>query len=189
VAAVREIAHLTGAMTSSGLSRRILTAFVLVCTYASLLPSLAGGVSAAASDSEGSTVFDDRRLTNPSGIACFAGKLYVANSGADSVTIYSARANGKIAAIDGISGLNTKINASKAIALDSAGKIYLANQGSGQDGGGSITVYAPRSSGSVEPIAVIEGNKTRVNSPGRTGGRFGRQHIRRERGACGRTRD
>ena len=161
---VFKIVLAAGAGCSPRFPGRILATFALI-SFCTCLPAiLAKDVSAFASE-PASPVFDDRRLTNPVGLAYFAGKIYVANAGADSVTIYSAKARGKVAAIDGISGLNTALDDPRAVAVGSSGKIYVANTDRETEKGGSITVYAPNSSGSMEPIVLIEGDKTRINTP------------------------
>jgi len=56
-----------------------------------------------------------------------------------------------------IAGVNTGLFPT-GIALDGAGNIYVANQG-------SITVYAAGASGNATPIATIAGVNTGLNVP------------------------
>jgi hypothetical protein len=59
-----------------------------------------------------------------------------------------------------ISGSSTGLNVPDAIALDSIGNIYVANNGIG-----TVTVYPPGSNGNVVPSSVIQGYDTGLNAP------------------------
>jgi sugar lactone lactonase YvrE len=126
------------------------------------------------------------RLNLPQGIALdTAGKIYVTNDGAgagysQSITIYPAGSSGDVAPIAVISGSRTDLQLPQGIAIDSDGKIYVANDGNLEDPApdadrydqrpradpaDSITVYAPGSSGDVAPIARINGPLTGLGHP------------------------
>ncbi|HSU89863.1 MAG TPA: hypothetical protein VLI44_00350, partial [Sporolactobacillaceae bacterium] len=60
-------------------------------------------------------------------------------------------------------GENTQLINPTAIALDSTGDIYVANEGT-QDDPGSITIFRAGSNGDVAPVARIAGPKTRLKS-------------------------
>jgi len=97
-------------------------------------------------------------------------KIYVTNDGSiagdlDSVTVYAAGANGNAAPIAVISGANTQLNLPQGIAIDSAGKIYVANNGSANGGTDAITVYAAGANGNAAPIQTIAGSLTGLNLP------------------------
>ena len=109
-------------------------------------------------------------LDNPFGIAVdSSGKIYVANfaggHGRGSVTVYPANSNGNVAPIATIIGDDTGLDNPSGIAVDSSGKIYVANRGGGRTSASSITVYAAGSSGNVKPIATIAGPRTRLDDP------------------------
>ena len=85
--------------------------------------------------------------------------LYVANS--SSITVYAPGASGNVAPIRTLpSTFNTKINGPVAVALDSAGYIYVAAAGNP-----SILVFPPGASGNWFPARTIGGTSTRINSP------------------------
>lgn len=110
------------------------------------------------------------RLENPFGIAVdSSGKIYVANfaggQGTGSVTIYAAGSNGNVAPVATIVGDSTGLDNPSGIAVDSSGKIYVANRGGGRTSASSITVYPAGSNGNVKPIATIEGPNTELEDP------------------------
>src|SRR6266581_804323 len=83
-------------------------------------------------------------MNGPVGIARdAAGNLYVANAGnsccglGNSITVYGSRATGNATPSAMITGGSTGLNRPVGIALDAAGRIYVANSGNN-----SITVYA-----------------------------------------------
>ncbi len=84
------------------------------------------------------------------------GNIYVANfergpcGPSGSVTVYAQGASGDIAPIFSIGGDKTGLNGPLGIALDSSGKIYVANQQN------SVTVYAAGAHGNVAPIQKID---------------------------------
>jgi DNA-binding beta-propeller fold protein YncE len=116
-------------------------------------------------------------LNNPRAVAVdSAGKIYVVNNGfeediASSVTVYPAGSNGNAAPIATISGSNTGLFDPAGIAVDSSGKIYVADTGGGEsDGSGSaigpsVFIYAAGSTGNVAPSATISGSSTGLGCP------------------------
>ena len=93
-------------------------------------------------------------LETPAGLALFAGNIYVAATG-NSVTVYPATSNGNVAPSTTISGSGTALDMADRIALDSAGKIYVANHGSQDGGSDTVTVYPAGSTGNATPSAII----------------------------------
>lgn len=109
-------------------------------------------------------------LENPFGIAVdSSGKIYVANfaggRGTGSVSVYAARSNGNVAPIATIVGADTGLDNPSGIAIDSGGKIYVANRGGGRTSTSSVTVYPAGSNGNVKPIAIITGHDTGLDDP------------------------
>ena len=116
-------------------------------------------------------------FASPAGLALdSAGKIYVTNDGSiggdsDSITIYAAGSSGNVAPLATIAGSNTGLKLPQGIAIDSNGRIYVANDGSSQednapaDPADSVTVYAANSSGDVAPIARINGSLTGLGHP------------------------
>ncbi len=115
-------------------------------------------------------------LANPEGIALDGvGKIYVVNSLDDSITIYPplAAATGVLneapAAV--IIGSETRLDNPSAIALDSKGKIYVANETRarvllhGIYDAGRVTIYSAGSKGNIAPVAIIGGNATGLAHP------------------------
>jgi sugar lactone lactonase YvrE len=100
-------------------------------------------------------------LFDPRGIAYHAGNLYVANHYTDSITVYPASSNGAVNPAYTIRGSSTQLNDPVAVALDSSGKIYVANRGNPC----SITVYPAGSNGNVAPAAIISGASTELSAP------------------------
>ncbi|HYL56998.1 MAG TPA: NHL repeat-containing protein [Gemmatimonadales bacterium] len=114
----------------------------------------------------------------PAGIALDAtGRLYVANPvgpllpscGPGSIAVFAAGANGNATPIATIEGSNTGLNTPAGIALDAAGRLYVANPGFGGCGSispsNTITVYTPGATGNVAPTGRIAGSNTGLNFP------------------------
>ena len=91
--------------------------------------------------------------------------MYVANSASNSISVYAPGASGDVAPLRVISGPNTGISNPWSVALDAAGRVYVANSD-------SITVYAPGVGGppgsptaNAAPIRAISGFSARVWGP------------------------
>jgi hypothetical protein len=123
---------------------------------------------------------DNTELSLPLGVALdSSGNIYVANSagGADgngSVTVYPPLGNGTgtlneppntTISGDSISDDNTGLDVPSGIALDSAGNIYVTNNGSSVGATDSIAAYSAGSSGNVAPSATITGVGTGLGGP------------------------
>ncbi len=115
------------------------------------------------------TIATHNEIFAPTGVALdSSGKIYVANGNADrqvsdTVTIYAPGSNAAAPPIATL-GHKAEISSPFAVAIDKEGKVYVANQGGGYNFDGSITVYSPRSTGNVSPVAMIAGSKTGDNT-------------------------
>jgi Beta-propeller repeat len=121
------------------------------------------------------TIATQTDIFEPMGVALdSSGRIYVANGNrdraiSDAVTIYAPGSNAATPPVGSIAGDKTKISSPVAVAVDKAGKLYVANQVAGHDFDGSITVYSAGSDGNVAPVANISGtrteDKTELKSP------------------------
>jgi 6-phosphogluconolactonase (cycloisomerase 2 family) len=106
-------------------------------------------------------------LNTPNGVALDPSRhIYVANGfeptrGPGSVTVYAAGANGNVTPLRTISGANTRLDIPSDLALDSHGRIYVANSGSSN----SVTVYAAGANGNASPIRTLRGANTGLSTP------------------------
>ena len=109
----------------------------------------------------------------PRGIALDTkGNIFVSNSGdannsnVASVTVYAAGAAGNVSPTAVISGAATGLSFPNGIALDTLGRIYVAN---GTDlsglGLGSVTVYAANATNNASPTVTISGAATELSEP------------------------
>ena len=87
--------------------------------------------------------------------------LYVLNSGGNSIAAYTATANGNTAPQASIlgGGNSTGLYAPAGIALDTAGRLFVANCC------GQILIFAPGATGNVAPQSAIGGNNTGLAYP------------------------
>ena len=105
-------------------------------------------------------------LTYPYGIALdSSGNIYVVDDGVSgfgppSVFVYAAGSNANTAPSATITGGDTDLVEPVGIALDSGGKIYVADPGAT-----SVFVYPAGSNGNVKPSATIAGNSTLLSYP------------------------
>ncbi|MGH7812902.1 MAG: NHL repeat-containing protein [Candidatus Binataceae bacterium] len=105
-------------------------------------------------------------MARPTGIAVDpAGKIYVANSSGNTVTVYAADSNGSVPPLATIGGPHTGLSAPNGVALDSLWNVYVANMPSPANRGGSIAVYSPGVSGDAAPFATIAGPNTELANP------------------------
>ena len=114
-------------------------------------------------------------LDQPGGIALDAtGKIYVLNSAPSfpGINVYPPLSNStgilNEAPIASIAGSQTLLDEPDAIALDSHGNIYVANQFGGHAeffDSGRLTVYPAGSNGNVAPATTISGDKTGLALP------------------------
>ena len=103
----------------------------------------------------------------PEGIAVDGGGrfLYVTNVlnsltvSVNAIMVFAAGATGNAAPSDSIAGDKTGLSSPTAIALDAAGRIYVAN------GNGTVTVYPAGASGNVAPLDSIGGANTGLSMP------------------------
>ena len=110
-------------------------------------------------------------LSGPASIALDPrGNIYVLNSEGKpspfgTITVYPPGSNGNVDPIATIGGPNTGLKSSKAIAVDSAGRIYAASLQSTFGCDANITVFHALSDGNVNPVATICGDDTHVANP------------------------
>jgi sugar lactone lactonase YvrE len=100
-------------------------------------------------------------ISDPGGIAVDPdGNMYVTDEDSDSIGVFKASADGNVAPSYTIESPNGIVN-SIAVAIDSVGKIYVANGGGDGDGfDNSVNVYPPGSYANVAPIATLAGAMT-----------------------------
>jgi hypothetical protein len=95
------------------------------------------------------------------------GKIYVANCCLDKskVLVYARGAKGNVAPIATIAGSNTGLDLVQptGIAVDGAGRIYVANSSGRTPNSSSVTVYARGTNGNASPIATITGPHTQLS--------------------------
>ncbi len=94
-----------------------------------------------------------------------AGNTYASNRVADAdwkITSYAAGSSGNVSPLTKIEGGKTGLGYPTGVAVDSSGKIYVANP---QAGYTSITVYAAGTTGNTPPVSTIRGPHTRLNFP------------------------
>ena len=121
------------------------------------------------------TIATQTEIFEPTAVALdSSGRIYVANGNrdravSDSVTIYAPGSNAATPPIAAIVGDKTEISSPTAVAVDKAGKIYVANQADGYNYDGSVTVYSAGSVDDAAPVANISGtgteDKTGLKSP------------------------
>ncbi len=105
-------------------------------------------------------------LNSPLGIAVDSkGKIYIANWGSfplrnSSVTEYAAKSKGNARPVVTIKGRDTGLHSPNGIAVDSNGKIYVANGNNN-----TVTEYAAGSHNDAKPESTISGWKTGLASP------------------------
>jgi hypothetical protein len=95
-----------------------------------------------------------------------AGSIYVANSffpGTASILIFNSSANGNVPPTSVLGGSETTMNSIQGLAVDNAGNIYVAANGTDLGGGTpSILEFSAGSSGNVAPVRTISGPATTI---------------------------
>jgi len=99
-------------------------------------------------------------LNRAVGIALGGGKLYVANSVGQSITVYAADASGDASPTATIAGSNTRLTDPQAVALDAAGEVYVVNAFVNR-----ILIFAAGATGNVPPTDSIVGLNTHLDFP------------------------
>src|SRR5271166_1335987 len=92
--------------------------------------------------------------------AASAPTLFVTNANGNKVTEYPAGTFGNLVPATAVGGAATGLGSRCAIAVGSAGNVYVANFANGQGVSGSITIYPPAASGNASPSAIIVGTAT-----------------------------
>ncbi|HVR45393.1 MAG TPA: NHL repeat-containing protein [Candidatus Binatia bacterium] len=77
--------------------------------------------------------------------------VYVANTGGASVVGFNPAAKGNVAPVVSIAGSNTGLSRPFALAVDSTGRLLVADESAG------ILVFSPGANGNVAPVAHITG--------------------------------
>jgi DNA-binding beta-propeller fold protein YncE len=122
---------------------------------------------------------DQIRPNSPSGVALDpkSGRIYVADGGdlqvsppiLSSVLVYKARSSSNEAPFATIRGDKTGLNCAADVAVDDKGLIYVADEGVGCIGTGSVLVYKALGNRTKTineaPIATIRGDKTSLHAP------------------------
>jgi hypothetical protein len=112
-------------------------------------------------------------LTFPNSIARdTGGRLYVVNLGtsgssAETLAVYADSVTGNAAPIRTIPDIDGGRHSTGGLAVDAAGRLYLATTRAGGDTtGDTINVFAASASGSAAPLYTIAGTNTGLNVPG-----------------------
>lgn len=106
-------------------------------------------------------------MITPRGLARdSSGRLYVTNVATSTITIYPADATGNVAPLAVIGGAATELDGPGAIAVDTAGKIYVLNVRGGEN---QILVYPPLGAATgvlnEPPSSAISGSATQFAAP------------------------
>jgi hypothetical protein len=95
-----------------------------------------------------------------------AGNIYVANSpfpGNGSILIFNSGANGNVPPTSTLEGSETTMNSIQGLAVDNAGNIYVAANGTNLGGGTpGILEFSAGSTGNVAPVRSISGPATTI---------------------------
>ncbi|KRC65910.1 hypothetical protein ASE12_14755 [Aeromicrobium sp. Root236] len=110
----------------------------------------------------------DSGINNPTSIVIDSkGLIYVANlaggNGNENIAIYAANTESSTPPIRTITGANTHLHGASSLALDSSDNLYVTNATDGADG--SVTVFAPGTSGDAFPIKRLSGGNTGIKYP------------------------
>ena len=119
----------------------------------------AGSVVVTATDVANTSITGNQAVTVP---ALSDKPLYVANYyTTGTITVYAAGARCNATPTATIAGSNTGLNHPVGVALDAAGRLYVANSALS-----TITVFAAGATGNATPTATIAGSNTGLNYPG-----------------------
>jgi len=112
-------------------------------------------------------------LTFPNSIARDrTGRVYVVNAGSsgtspETLTVYADSATGNVAPVRTIPGIDAGRHNTGGMAVDAAGRLYLAtHRFGGATIGDTIKVFAANASGDAAPLYTIAGTNTGLNVPG-----------------------
>jgi HYDIN/CFA65/VesB-like, Ig-like domain/NHL repeat len=99
-------------------------------------------------------------LSNPEGISLdAANNIYVANYDPialqSTITTYLAGSNGDVSPKTTLAGPATRLNSARGLAIDSAGRMYVADNTGGPGNVGAITIFSPGSDGNASPVDQI----------------------------------
>ena len=98
-------------------------------------------------------------INGPAAVALDAnGKVYVANSGSSTLTVYAANPSGSVSSAP-LATATDGIDSPQGVVLDGTGRVYVSNGGTP-----SVTVYSPYPA--LTKIATISGNTAGLCSPG-----------------------
>ena len=86
--------------------------------------------------------------------------VYVPQGGYSAVLSYALGASGNVSPVTTLAGSATGLNGTGAVAIDTNGRIYVANEDSG-----TITEYDYGQTGNVAPTATISGSNTGLALP------------------------
>src|SRR5260370_19643325 len=102
-----------------------------------------------------------RSITGSEAVSVTPRPFYVANFNGNSATVYAAGATGNATPIATIAGSNTGLTSPQGIAVDAAGRLYVANIANPY----TITIYASGATGNATPAATIAGSNTGLSQP------------------------
>jgi hypothetical protein len=92
------------------------------------------------------------------------GEIFVTDPAMDRVLEFASDASGTAKSASSIDGASTSIVSPSAIAFDSLGDLFVANEGR-QGAGASITIYPPGAHGDQSPTRTIAGALTALTDP------------------------
>ncbi len=112
------------------------------------------------------------RLSSPAGIAVVGSEVFVVNydgfglNGRASIAVFARNANGNVAPVRTIEGLNTGLFLPQGIVSDGFGRIYVANSYFNQPTlPGAVLAFNAADSGNVAPFLTLAGDATALCHP------------------------
>jgi sugar lactone lactonase YvrE len=145
-------------MPASTSYRRCLPALALVAGLAGCAGQPATGAfvpaatGAAGMPASGTPVRSDGSFRPDAGV-----RIFTANRDRGDVLAFLTNANGNVAPAIKIGGSNTGLNDPDALALDTHGNVYAAD-----DGGTKVEEFSEDANGNVKPSRVIGGSKSHL---------------------------